>query len=116
MALSPKLLDRIRRKTRIRAIVTGTAQRPRLSVYVSNQHVTAQIVDDTSGKTLAASDSKSAKVKGSLTEVAAWVGKDIASKAAKAKVKKVVFDRGGRKYHGRVKALAEQAREAGLEF
>jgi large subunit ribosomal protein L18 len=88
-----------------------------LSVTVGSRHVSAQLIDDGSGKTLAASDSRrSAAPKGSLTERATWVGGEIAVEAKKAKVTQVVFDRNGRKYHGRIKALADQARAGGLEF
>ena len=112
-----KIAARILRKNRVRARVIGTAERPRLTVYLSNMHVHAQIIDDAKGTTLASSTTAAAKdVKGSLGEKAAWVGKDIAAKAKKAKVTKVVFDRNGRKYHGRLKALADAAREGGLEF
>lgn len=111
-----KLVNRALRKSRVRAKVIGTSERPRLSVYVSNQHIHAQIIDDSKGKTLASSTSATANVKGTLTEKATWVGTDIAKKAAKAKVKAVVFDRNGRKYHGRLKALADAARAGGLEF
>jgi large subunit ribosomal protein L18 len=85
-------------------------------VYVSNLHIHAQVIDDSKGKTLASSTSVKADTRGSLSEKAAWVGTDIAKKAKKAKVTKVVFDRNGRKYHGRLKALAEAARAGGLEF
>ena len=112
-----KLQSRLLRKARVRANVSGTADRPRLSVYVSNQHIHAQIIDDTNGKTLASSSSAGSKdAKGSLTEKATWIGDDIAKKAKKAKVTAVVFDRNGRKYHGRLKALADAARKGGLEF
>lgn len=112
-----KLANRLLRKNRVRATVVGTEARPRLSVFVSNQHVHAQIINDETGKTLASSTTTTAKdVKGSLGEKAAWVGADIAKKAKKAKVTAVVFDRNGRKYHGRLKALADAAREGGLEF
>lgn len=105
------------RKHRIRAKVSGTTERPRLSVFVSGHHVSAQIIDDTNHKTLAAATTIGSKVaKGTLTEKAAWVGTEIAGKAKTAKVSKVVFDRGGRMYHGRIKALADAAREKGLEF
>lgn len=116
MSISTKLLNRMRRRVRIRASVSGTAERPRLSVYISNQHVTAQLIDDVSGRTLAASSSKTSETKGSLSEQAAWVGQDIAAKALKTKIKRVIFDRNARKYHGRVKLLADKARAAGLEF
>lgn len=115
--LTKKLANQLLRKARVRSHVSGTEARPRLSVYVSNMHIHAQVIDDTKGTTLASSTSATAKdVKGSLSEKAAWVGTDIAKKAKKAKVTAVVFDRNGRKYHGRLKALAEAARAGGLEF
>lgn len=107
------------RKNRIRAKVSGTAERPRLSVYISAHNVSAQLIDDAAHKTIAAVTtigSKAADSKGTLSEKAAWVGGEIATKAKTAKVSKVVFDRGGRQYHGRIKALANAAREKGLEF
>jgi large subunit ribosomal protein L18 len=115
--LAHKLQNRILRKGRVRARLSGTAARPRLSVFVSNQHVTAQLIDDESHATLGYATTVGAKAaKGTMTERAAWVGEDIAKKAKSAKVKTVVFDRNGHVYHGRVKALAEAARKAGLEF
>ena len=111
-----KLANRVLRKSRVRAKVTGTTERPRLAVFISNQHVHAQIIDDTKGHTVASSTSVKADAKGSLSQKAAWVGADIAKQAKKAKVSKVTFDRAGRKYHGRLKALADAAREGGLEF
>lgn len=112
-----KVTARLLRKNRVRSTVSGTAERPRLSVYLSNMHVHAQIIDDQLGKTLVSSTSAVLKdAKGSISEKAAVVGKDIAAKAKKVKVTKVVFDRNGRKYHGRLKALADAAREGGLEF
>lgn len=104
------------RKNRVRATVSGTAERPRLTVTISNIHVSAQLIDDVAGKTLAAATTVGSKTKGTLTEKAAVVGKELAGKAKKAKVTKVVFDRNGRKYAGRLKALAEAARKEGLEF
>lgn len=115
--LISKLASRTLRRNRVRSTVNGTSERPRLSVYISNTHIHAQIIDDTLGKTLIGSTSVGVKdVAPNLTAKAEWVGKDLAAKAKKAKVTKVVFDRGGRKYHGRLKALATAAREGGLEF
>jgi large subunit ribosomal protein L18 len=105
------------RKGRVRAVVSGTPERPRLTVFVSNTHVSAQIIDDTTHKTLvAASTVGDKKAKGTMTEKAAVVGAEIAKKAKAQKITKIAFDRNGRKYHGRVKALADAARENGLEF
>lgn len=114
--LSKKLANRVLRKVRIRARVNGTTERPRLSVFISNQHVNAQVIDDTQQKTLASSTSAKSEAKGTMTEKAAWVGTDIAKKAKKAGVKTVVFDRNGRQYQGRLSALADAARKEGLEF
>ena len=115
--LAHKVQNRLLRKGRVRARVSGTAERPRLSVFVSNHHITAQLVDDDASATIAYVSTVGAKAaKGSMTERAAWVGEEIAKKAKGKKVKTVVFDRGSRIYHGRVKALADAARNAGLEF
>lgn len=112
-----KIASRLLRKNRIRATVIGSVERPRLSVYLSNMHVHAQIINDADGKTLVSSTTATAKdAKGTMSDKAAWVGKDIAAKAKKANITKVVFDRNGRKYHGRLKSLANAAREGGLEF
>ena len=105
-----------RRKNRIRSVVSGTPERPRLSVSVSNLHIIAQVIDDTNGKTLAYTSDTSLKLAGTKSEKAAKVGENIADLAKKAKVTDVVFDRGGKLYHGRVKALAEAARANGLKF
>jgi len=117
MALS-KLERRQRIKSRIRKVVSGTAQRPRLSVYRSNKEIYAQLVDDVTGKTLVSVSSRDKGVNnsGSKSDVASSVGKAIAEKAITAKIETVSFDRNGFLYHGRVKALAEAAREAGLKF
>lgn len=116
-SFSRKLHNHTLRKARIRSRVSGTTQRPRLSVHVSNLHVSAQIIDDTKGKTLAAVNSATSKtLVGSLNEKATWVGAEIAHKAKAAKITTVVFDRNGRLYHGRIKALAEAARAEGLRF
>ena len=108
---------RKRRHARIRTKLSGTAECPRLNVFRSNTQIFAQIIDDVKGTTLVSSSSVELKIKnGGNAEGAALVGKDIAEKALKLKIKNVVFDRGGYLYHGRVKALAEAARENGLEF
>lgn len=114
--LAHKLHNKAQRKARIRSVVHGTAARPRLSVFVSNLHVTAQLIDDESGKTLGYATTVGKKHKGSMTEKAASIGEEIAAQAKAAKLKSVVFDRGGKLYHGRVAALADAARKAGLEF
>ncbi len=115
--LAHKLQNRGLRKHRIRSQISGTAKRPRLSVFVSNLHVSAQLIDDEAGKTLGAVTTVGQKsVKGTMTEKATWVGEEIAKQAKASKIKVVVFDRGGKLYHGRVAALAEAARKAGLEF
>lgn len=109
---------RARRRRRIRKKIQGTAQRPRLSVFRSNKHIYAQIIDDHSCHTLAQASSRQLGIKESCktVEVAKTVGKMLAESARKAGVEQVAFDRGGYLYHGRVKALAEGAREGGLRF
>ncbi len=117
-----KLTGRARRHRRVRKKVQGSAERPRLCVFRSQQHIYAQLIDDTAGQTLAAAGSTSPELKDKLgkkgrdLDAAAEVGKLIAARAKEKKVKSVVFDRAGYKYHGRVKKLAEAARKAGLEF
>ena len=111
-----KNLMRIKRHRKIRQNLSGTETAPRLCVFRSNSAIYAQIIDDTKGITLVSSSSLELKIKNNNLEAAAAVGKDIAEKSKKAKIKTVVFDRGGYIYHGRVKALAEAARENGLEF
>ena len=117
MALS-KLERRHRIKRRIRKVVTGTAETPRLSVFRSNKEIYAQLVDDLSGKTLFSASSRDKEIdsKGTKIEVAKTVGKFIADKAVKSGIASCAFDRNGYLYHGRVKALADAAREAGLKF
>ena len=111
-----KLLNKQLRKSRVRATVSGTAERPRLTVFISNIHVSAQIIDDTTGKTLASATSVGKKLTGNMSEKSAAIGQEIGKKAKKAKISKVVFDRNGRAYAGRLKALADAARAEGLEF
>jgi len=116
-SLMHKVRNEWQRKHRVRATVSGTKDRPRLSVHLSNRHITAQVIDDETSKTLAYATTVGAKAQaGSMKDRAAWVGEEIAKKAKAAKVKKVVFDRGGHIYHGRVAALADAARKSGLEF
>lgn len=107
---------RIKRHRKIRKTLSGTDVTPRLCVFRSNQAIYAQLIDDVKGVTIASSSSLELKLKNNNLEAAAAVGKDIAEKAKKAKINTVVFDRGGYLYHGRVKALADAARENGLEF
>jgi large subunit ribosomal protein L18 len=116
MALT-KLQRRNRIKNRIRKVVSGTAVKPRLSVFRSNKAISAQLIDDVSGQTLVSATSLSLKdAKGTKIEIAASVGKELADKASKAGIESVAFDRNGYLYHGRVKALADGAREGGLKF
>ncbi|HET9173664.1 MAG TPA: 50S ribosomal protein L18 [Candidatus Saccharimonadales bacterium] len=114
--LAHKLHNRKQRKARIRSVVHGTSERPRLTVTISNLHVSAQLIDDTAGTTLASATTIGQKPTGTMTEKATKIGEEIATKAKTAKINKVVFDRNGKIYHGRIKALADAARNAGLEF
>ena len=113
-----KSVSRVRRHVRVRTKISGTAERPRLCVFRSNKNIAVQVIDDVAGKTLVAASTldKEVKTKASNVEAAKEVGELIAKRAIKAGIKNVVFDRGGYIYHGKVKALAEAAREAGLEF
>ena len=104
------------RANRTRAKIHGTAERPRLSVNISNKHITAQLIDDDKGSTLVYATTVGSKLKGTKTEKCEAIGKEIAEKAKKAKVSKVVFDRGANAYAGRLSALADAARKEGLEF
>ena len=116
MALT-KLQRRNRIKNRIRKIISGTATKPRLSVFRSNKEISVQLIDDVNGKTLASSSSRvKGMAKGSRLETAKAVGSSIAEIAVKAGIENCAFDRSGYLYHGRVKALAEGAREGGLKF
>jgi large subunit ribosomal protein L18 len=107
---------RLRRHRRVRGKVRGTAERPRLAVYRSNRGIFAQLVDDDAGKTITSASWTTLKAKGDKSEQAAEVGKALAAAAKQAGIETVVFDRAGYLYHGRVKALAEGAREGGLKF
>ncbi len=118
---SPRLTARLKRKKRIRKNVFGSQDRPRMSVFRSAKHIYAQIIDDTKGVTLVAASTldpeyKDAPVDGKKQEVAKAIGNLIGKRALDKGIKKVVFDRNGFLYHGRVKALSDGAREAGLEF
>ena len=110
------------RKWSLRSRLSGSAERPRLSVFRSDKHIYAQVIDDYTGKTLAAAASTSAEIRGAELKnggniaAAKKVGKEIANRAKAAGITAVCFDRGGRRYHGRVKALADAAREGGLKF
>jgi large subunit ribosomal protein L18 len=114
--ITHKLLNTERRKHRVRAKISGTATRPRLSVHISNKQVSAQLIDDVAQKTIASASTAGKQSKDTLTDKAVWVGGEIAKQAKSAKIKRVVFDRNGRLYHGRIKALADEARAGGLEF
>ena len=109
-----KTVQRITRHRRIRSRVSGTSDKPRLAVYKSNKYMYAQLIDDEANATIASASSL--KMKGNTIETAKKIGAELAKKALDMKVKKVVFDRGGFNYTGKIKALADAAREAGLEF
>lgn len=111
-----KSANALARQTRTRAHIRGTASRPRLTVTISNLHVSAQIIDDEKHHTVVSATSVGLKKSGTMTEKAEVVGQKIAEAAKSKKVKAVVFDRGAKKYHGRIKALADAARKNGLEF
>jgi len=113
---SDKVHRLARRKRRVRKNIQGTSERPRLSVHRSLRHISAQIIDDTAGKTLAAASSVAMKTGGANKAGAQDVGKAIAEKAKAAGIGQVQFDRNGRLFHGRIKALADAVREAGLKF
>lgn len=113
-----KLLKKKRRQKRVRSVISGTAQRPRLSVFKSNRGMYLQLIDDSKGITIASAHSREIKAKKGATKtaLAQELGKLIAEKAVAKKIESVVFDRSGYRYHGRVKAVAEGARENGLKF
>lgn len=114
--LAKKLLNRGLRSARVRAKIIGTAERPRLTVTISNKHVSAQLIDDANHHTLVAATTVGTKQTGTITEQAAVIGTEIAKKAKKSKITTVVFDRNGRKYAQRLAALADAARKEGLVF
>jgi large subunit ribosomal protein L18 len=116
MAVLEKRMHREKRRKRVRRKVAGTAQRPRLCVYRSNIHIYAQLIDDDAGRTLAAADSREVGEAENRKDAARKVGALMASKASEAGIETAVFDRGGNKYHGRIAALAEGAREGGLKL
>ena len=111
---------RIMRKLRVRKMISGTPERPRLSVYRGNRHIYTQLIDDSNGHTLTSASSMSAelkdKIKGFTLDTAKQVGLLLASKAKEKGIEQVIFDRSGYRYHGKIKALAEAAREGGLKF
>ena len=114
--LTKKLLNRALRATRVRAKITGSAARPRLTVTISNKHVSAQIIDDVAKKTIVSATTVGTKQTGNLTDQATFIGAEIGKKAKKSKITTVVFDRNGRQYAKRLSALADAARAEGLEF
>ena len=115
--VTEKFKHKLLRQKKVRAVIVKNTERPRLSVFISNKNITAQIIDDNVSKTLAYATTIGQKNTGStMTEKSAWVGEQIAKNAKAVKVSKVVFDRGPKLYHGRIKVLADKAREEGLEF
>ena len=121
MAKRTREQARQRRHARVRRKVAGTAERPRLNVYRSNQHIYAQVIDDVTGQTLASASTLDKDLRGSLADLssedrAKAVGRAVAERAAEKGIQTVIFDRGGYPYHGRVRVLAEASREAGLAF
>lgn len=112
----PRKKIRTHKHKRMRFRITGTPERPRLAVFRSAKHIYAQIIDDVKGVTLVSASTLNVNAEGTKTEAAKAVGEAVAKKALDAGITKVVFDRGGNIYHGRIKALAEGAREAGLDF
>lgn len=116
---NPRSAARTRRKVRVRKSVVGTPERPRLAVYRSNRHISVQVIDDSQGVTLAAASTYEPELRGAVNSgvaSASAVGSKIGERAKAAGISSVVFDRGGNRYHGRIAAVAEAAREAGLEF
>lgn len=115
--LRHKTANALSRKRRVRSIISGTHSVPRLSVHISSRHIYAQIIDDDAQRTIASVTTVGVQsMKGNMSDKAGKVGDEIAKKAKEAKIKRVVFDRGNRLYHGRMKNLADHARSSGLEF
>ncbi len=114
--LTKKTLNKGLRKGRVRSKISGTANRPRLTVSISNMHITVQIIDDVKQHTLASSSTVGSKLTGTTTEKAQQIGAEIAKRAKKAKIETVVFDRNGHRYAKRLRALADAARKEGLKF
>ncbi len=115
--ISQKIKHKELRQKKVRAVLVKNTHRPRLSVFISNKNITAQIIDDNKSETLAYVSTVGKKDTGkTMSDKAAWIGAEIAKVAKKDKITKVVFDRGPKLYHGRVKVLAEKARESGMEF
>lgn len=114
--LNHKRQSTSRRQYRVRKTIHGTAQRPRLSVFISSRHISAQLIDDDMGKTLVAVTTVGRQTEGTMTEKASWAGEQLAQAATKAKYKQAVLDRGPKLYHGRISAFAQAARDNGLEF
>ena len=111
-----KKTGKISRQIRVRSTLHGTADRPRLTVTISNAHISAQLIDDDAHRTIASATTVGKKTSGTMTDKAKAIGAEIAKVATTKKVSKIVFDRGSKKYHGRIQALADAARENGLEF
>lgn len=116
MDAATKVRMRVRRHRRVRKQVAGSTERPRLAVFRSNRHIYAQVIDDLNGATLVSASSLKVSASGDKKAVARAVGTEVAKRAKEAGIEKVVFDRGGNLYHGRVREVAEGAREAGLQF
>jgi large subunit ribosomal protein L18 len=114
--MTTKVERRLKIKKRIRGKISGTSERPRLTVFRSNKQIYAQVIDDTTGRTLAAASSLKVDVKAPKREIAAKVGELIATNAQEAGIQAVIFDRNGYLYHGRIKELADAARNGGLKF
>jgi large subunit ribosomal protein L18 len=114
--IGKKMLNKTLRKGRVRAKISGTAAKPRLTVSISNKHISVQLINDNKQQTIASSTTVGTKQIGSITEQAVFIGTDIAKKAKKAKIDTVVFDRNGHKYAKRLSALADAARKEGLKF